>query len=96
MMRGMVLMGMFDRISELVTNPEGRLSTTDTISLTALCVSSVALLLCVVLNREPDVALGFYLGAWVTHSGVQVHQKIKAVGAGKTPPPQERPDERSR
>lgn len=79
-------MAIFNRLAELITNREGRLSTTDTITVTALIVSSIALLICVAMNREPDAALGLYLGAWVTHAGVQVHQKLKMV-PGTTPGP---------
>lgn len=45
----------------------------------ALFVSSVALLLCVAMRQAPDTALGLYLGAWVTHAGVQSHQQKKAA-----------------
>ncbi|EBS1710842.1 TPA: hypothetical protein G8W46_000320 [Salmonella enterica] len=45
----------------------------------ALMVSSVALLMCEAMHQVPDVALGLYLGAWVTHAGVQSHQQKKAA-----------------
>lgn len=77
MFRGIVLMALLNRLGELITNPQGRLSTTDTTTMVALVVSSLALLICVVMDRQPDAALGLYLGAWVTHAGVQVHQKLK-------------------
>ncbi len=77
MFRGIVLMALLNRLGELVTNPQGRLSTTDAATMVALVVSSLALLICVVMDRQPDAALGLYLGAWVTHAGVQVHQKLK-------------------
>ncbi|WP_267431991.1 DUF2644 domain-containing protein [Erwinia psidii] len=70
-------MALLNRLGELITNPKGRLSTTDTATMVALLVSSLALIICVVMNRQPDAALGLYLGAWVTHAGVQVHQKLK-------------------
>lgn len=77
MFRGIVLMALLNRLAELITNPQGRLSTTDAATMVALVVSSLALLICVVMDRQPDAALGLYLGAWVTHAGVQVHQKLK-------------------
>ncbi|WP_226020317.1 DUF2644 domain-containing protein [Serratia symbiotica] len=77
MFRGIVLMAILNRLGELITNPQGRLSTTDTATMVALVVSSLALLICVVMDRQPDAALGLYLGAWVTHAGVQYHQKLK-------------------
>lgn len=77
MIRGIVLMALLNRLGELITNPQGRLSTTDAATMVALVVSSLALLICVVMDRQPDAALGLYLGAWVTHAGVQVHQKLK-------------------
>ncbi|MFB9086834.1 DUF2644 domain-containing protein [Erwinia tracheiphila] len=75
-------MALLNRLGELITNPQGRLSTTDAATMVALVVSSLALLVCVVMNREPDTALGLYLGAWVTHAGVQVHQKLKGPARG--------------
>ncbi|EHM48871.1 hypothetical protein HMPREF0454_00050 [Hafnia alvei ATCC 51873] len=77
-MRGIFLMALLNRLGELITNPQGRLSTTDTATMVALVVSSLALLICVVMDRQPDAALGLYLGAWVTHAGVQFHQRLKA------------------
>jgi len=37
----------------------------------------MALIVCVVMDRQPDAALGPYLGAWVTHAEVQYYQKLK-------------------
>ena len=58
MLRGIVLMVLLNRLAELITNPQGRLSTTDTATMVALVVSSLALLICVVMDRQPDAALG--------------------------------------
>ncbi|SQC93432.1 Uncharacterised protein [Cedecea neteri] len=66
-------MAWFDRLTELFSNPHGRLSSTEVATVTALVVSSLTVLACVVLNRQPDTVLGLYLGAWVTHAGVQGH-----------------------
>ncbi|ATF95199.1 hypothetical protein CO704_12305 [Cedecea neteri] len=76
-------MAWFDRLTELFSNPHGRLSSTEVATVTALVVSSLTVLACVVLNRQPDTVLGLYLGAWVTHAGVQGHQRLKS----QTPPP---------
>lgn len=72
------------RLAELLSNSHGRLSSTEVATVTALVVSSLAVLACVMLNRQPDTVLGLYLGAWVTHAGVQGHQRLKS----QTPPPE--------
>lgn len=46
-------MALLNRLGELITNPQGRLSTTDTATMVALVVSSLALLICVVMDRQP-------------------------------------------
>jgi len=56
---------------------QGHHLTTAVTTLAALVVSSLAVLVCVALNRVPDTALGLYFGAWVTHAGVQRHQRLK-------------------
>lgn len=84
-------MSLLKRLPELVTSPEGQLSTTDAVTLTALLVSSVALLACVALDRQPDAALGLYLGAWVTHAGVQVYQKRAGAAPQSAPPGEDKP-----
>ncbi|MCK6879733.1 hypothetical protein L8S23_21395 [Enterobacter bugandensis] len=58
-------------------NDENVVSSTEVATVTALVVSSLAVLACVALNRVPDTALGLYFGAWVTHAGVQRHQRLK-------------------
>lgn len=60
---------------------QGHHLTTAVTTLAALVVSSLAVLVCVALNRVPDTALGLYLGAWVTHAGVQGHQRLKVAAA---------------
>lgn len=78
-------MAILNRLSELISNPQGRLSTTDCTTMVALVVSSMAMIICVVENREPSTALGMYLAAWVTHAGVQYNQKLKMVTVAQPP-----------
>lgn len=90
-------MAWFERLTELVSTPHGRLSSTEMATVTALVVSSLAVLVCVALNRVPDTALGLYLGAWVTHAGVQGHQRLKgkaapAVATSQSPVAGDTPD----
>lgn len=61
---------MMARLVELVTNPEGRLSTSDVIIVGAFLVSSLVVLGCAWSRQETDLTLGVYLGSWVTHGGV--------------------------
>ncbi|SQC92542.1 Uncharacterised protein [Cedecea neteri] len=71
------------RLAELLSNSHGRLSSTEVATVTALVVSSLAVLACVVLNRQPGYGAGVVSRAWVTHAGVQGHQRLKS----QTPPP---------
>ncbi|MGL9773811.1 MAG: hypothetical protein ACR5LG_07505 [Sodalis sp. (in: enterobacteria)] len=57
-------------LAELVTNPEGRLSTSNVIIVGAFLVSPLVVLGCAWSHQETDLTLGVYLGAWVTHGGV--------------------------
>ncbi|MGL9774740.1 MAG: hypothetical protein ACR5LG_14420 [Sodalis sp. (in: enterobacteria)] len=57
-------------MAELVTNPEGRLSTSDVIIVGAFLVSSLLVLGCAWSRQETDLTLGVYLSAWVTHGDV--------------------------
>ncbi|MEN3259873.1 hypothetical protein AAH678_14175 [Sodalis endosymbiont of Spalangia cameroni] len=61
---------MMARLAELVTNPEGRLSTSDVIIVGAFLISSLVVLGCAWASQETDLTLGVYLGSWVTHGGV--------------------------
>ncbi|MGL9774184.1 MAG: hypothetical protein ACR5LG_10370 [Sodalis sp. (in: enterobacteria)] len=54
---------MMARLAALVTNPEGRLSTSDVIIVGAFLVSSLVVLGCAWSRQETDLTLRVYLGA---------------------------------
>lgn len=90
------MMGFFKRLPELVCDSRGRLSSTRLTTLAALLVSSAVVAICGYWNRQPVDALAVYLGAWVTHAGVQRYHEKKS-GGDETPPPalpQDKKDER--
>jgi hypothetical protein len=58
------------RLLEIITNPQGRVSTSDSTLVGAFLVSSVVLIWCAATHQMNDLLFGAYLGAWVAHSGV--------------------------
>lgn len=79
------MMSVIKRLPELITDPRGKLSSTRFATLVALAVSSTVVVMCGYWNRQPIDALAVYLGAWVTHAGVQAWHGRNSSGAD-TPP----------
>lgn len=62
---------------EIITTPQGRISTSDTTLVGAFLVSSIVLIWCAATRQMNDLLFGAYLGAWVAHSGVSRFGAIK-------------------
>lgn len=65
------------RLLELISNPHGRISTSDTTVVGAFIVSSLVLMWCAFTRQINDLLFGAYLAAWVAQNQASKFAALK-------------------